>query len=99
MAKSEQVKRRQLDEVSCASTAARDALHAEVCQLRRERRARALKTTVLQVWTQLELAFVHWGAEVRGLQARRHLEQALEEADLRHARALAVHRAQARETR
>jgi len=98
-AKSEKVLSHELDTVSSASTAALHSVRTEFRSLRQRRRDRALITLALQAQAQLRLAFVLWTAEVQGLQGRRHLEHALEDADLRHVRALAVQRTQAREAR
>jgi hypothetical protein len=97
--KSEAVLRRELDSAACASTAALGSLRAETRWLRKHRYAQALQAVGAKLRSRAAITFLIWNAEIRSQQARRHLTQALEDADMRHVRAIAVHRASARAAR
>lgn len=98
-AKGEAILRRELDSAACASTAALGSLRAEMRWLRKQRYAQALKAVGAKLRSRIALAFLSWESEIRGRQARRALERALEDADMHHVRAIAVHRAQCRAAR
>merc|ERR1719440_2748739 len=97
--KSEAILQRELNAASYTSTAALGSLRAEIRWVRKQRHAQALKAIAAKLRTRLAVSFLAWDAETRSQRARQNLQRALEDADMHHVRAIAVHRANARSAR